>query len=232
MAVGTRRRGDGRRPLTRERVLGAAMALADADGLGAVTMQGIGRRLGVEAMSLYRHVANKEDILDDLVDLVMAEVELPPAEEGWRQAMRRRAVSARHVFARHPWAIGLVESRARPGPSTLRHQEAVLRVLLEAGFSGLEAARAYSLLDSYIYGFALQEASLPFDDAEGQARLGEEILGRGQYDAYPSMARVASEFLAAGPEAGVFEWGLDLILDGVALARGAAARQGRRRSPA
>ncbi len=224
MVVRTRRRGDGRRSLTRERVLAAAFELADADGLGALTMQAIGRRLGVEAMSLYRHVANKEDILDGLVDLVITEVELPSADEGWRQAMRRRALSARRVFARHPWAIGLVESRARPWPSTLRHHEAVLGVLLEAGFSGVQAAQTYSLLDSYIYGFASQEASLPFDDAEGQARLGEEMLGRLSSDTYPSMARVATEFLAAGPDLGLFEWGLDLILDGVERAVGVAAR--------
>jgi AcrR family transcriptional regulator len=204
------------------------LELADTDGLGALTMQGVGRRLGVEAMSLYRHVENKDEILDGLVDLVVGEVELPPSGIGWKQAMQVRAISAHRVFTRHAWAIGLVESRSRPGAATLRHHDAVLGVLLDAGFSGVQAARAYSVLDSYIYGFALQAASLPFDDAEGQARLGEEFLGRLPVDTYPSMARVASEFLAAGPDLGVFEFGLDLILDGIERDRRATSRRSRR----
>jgi AcrR family transcriptional regulator len=193
-------------------------------------MHSLGRRLGVEAMSLYRHVVDKEDILDGLVDLVVSEIELPPRDQGWRQAMRVRALSAHRAFTRHPWAIGLVESRTRPGTSTLRHHEAVLGTLLAAGFSGVEAARAYSVLDSYIYGFALQEANLPFDDAEGQARLGDELLGRLPEADYPSMVRVASEFLAAGPDVGMFAYGLDLILDGIERdhqAAGATAGTGR-----
>ncbi len=225
--VRTRRPRAGRQPLTRERILAAALELADADGLGAVTMQGVGRRLGVEAMSLYRHVDSKDDILDGLVDLVVAEVELPLSAQGWKRAQRVRAVSAHRVFARHPWAIGLVESRTRPGAATLRHHEAVLGVLLDAGFTGVQAARAYSLLDSYIYGFALQEASLPFDDAESQARLDEEMLGRLSAETYPSIVRVATEFMAAGPDVGLFESGLDLILDGIERDH-RARRSGRR----
>jgi AcrR family transcriptional regulator len=196
-------------------VLRAALELADDGGIGAVTMQRVGSRLGVEAMSLYRHVENKDDILDELVDLVVSEIETPSSAEGWRLAMRRRAISARHVFRRHRWAIGLVESRTRPGAATLRHHEAVLTTLLEAGFSGVMAARTYTLLDSYIYGFASQEMSLPFDDPEEQARLGQDMLGQLPADEYPSMRRVALEFLAAGADPAAFEFGLDLILEGV-----------------
>jgi len=210
-------------------VLHAALEVADEGGLGAVTMQGVGRRLGVEAMSLYRHVENKEDVLDGLVDLVVGEIELPTSADGWKSAMRRRAISARRVFARHRWAIGLVESRARPGAATLRHHEAVLAVLLEAGFSELMAAQAYTLLDSYIYGFALQETSLPFDDPEGQARLGEAMLPQLLPDEYPNMRRVALSFLGSGADIDVFGVGLDLVLDGVERMR---ARNGRGPAPA
>lgn len=209
------RRWRDRTPLSRERVLLAALELADESGLGAVTMQRVGRRLGVEAMSLYRHVRNKEDILDGLVDLVVAEIALPTSEDGWRAALRQRALSARHVFARHRWAIGLVESRTRPGAPTLRHHEAVLAALVGAGFSSVMAARAYTLLDSYIYGFALQETSLPFDDAEAQAQLGKTMLPQLRADEYPTMRRVALEFLAAGTDHAVFEFGLDLLLEGL-----------------
>lgn len=209
-----RRRSD-RDPLSRERVLRAALVLADEGGLASVTMQRVGRTLGVEAMSLYRHVRNKEDILDGLVDHVVAEIDLPTSADGWRAALRQRAMSARRVFARHPWAVGLFESRARPGAATLRHHEAVLSALLEAGFSGVMAACAYTLLDSYIYGFALQEASLPFDDPEGQAQVGEAMLPQLPAGEYPAMRRVALEFLEAGADLAVFEIGLDLILDGL-----------------
>jgi AcrR family transcriptional regulator len=196
-------------------VLRAAFELADEGGLGAVTMHSVGRRLGVEAMSLYRHVENKEDILNGLVDLVVAEIELPTSADGWRPQLRRRALSARRVFARHRWAIGLVESRTRPGAATLRHHEAVLATLLGAGFSGVMAAQAYNLLDSYIYGFALQEASLPYDDPVAQAQLGQVMLQQLPADVYPNMVRVTMEFLESGADLAAFEFGLDLVLDGI-----------------
>ncbi len=138
-----------RLPLTRERVLRAALALADEGGIEALTMRGLGQALGVEAMSLYNHVANKEEVLDGLVDLVFGEIELR-CDRGWKQAMRRRAISAREALARHRWAIGLMESRVHPGPANLRHHDSVLRCLREAGFSMAMAAHAYSPLDSYI----------------------------------------------------------------------------------
>jgi AcrR family transcriptional regulator len=201
-------------------VLKGALELADEGGLGSLTMHAIGQRLGVKAMSLYRHVQNKDDILDGLVDLIVFEIELPVSGADWKAALRERAISARQVFARHRWAIGLVESRTRPGSVTLRHHEWVLAVLLEAGFSGTMAAHAYNLLDSYIYGFALQEANLPFETLEEQAQVGQAMLQQLAADAYPAMAQVASEFLESGADyAAEFEFGLDLILDGIERAK-------------
>ena len=151
-----------RLPLTRERVLRAAVALADREGV-AVSMRKLAKELGVEAMSLYHHVAGKNALLDGMVDHVFSEIDLPAAEQGWKAAMRQRAISARAALRRHPWAIALMESRSTPGPANLRHHDAVIGCLRQAGFSVALTAHAYSILDAYIYGFALQEASLPFD---------------------------------------------------------------------
>ncbi|MDQ3937651.1 MAG: TetR/AcrR family transcriptional regulator C-terminal domain-containing protein [Chloroflexota bacterium] len=209
-----------RQPLTREMVLRAALDLADQGGLESLTMQNIGQRLGVKAMSLYRHVANKDDILDGLVDLIVSDIDLPASGADWKTALRQRAISARQVFARRRWAIGLVESRTRPGAATLRHHESVLGVLLEAGFSSEMSAHAYNLLDSYIYGFALQEANLPFDTPEQQAQVAQVMLQELPADEYPNMARVATAFIESGADYGAeFEFGLDLILDGIERAR-------------
>ena len=125
-------------------------------------MRKLAQELGVEAMSLYHHVANKDDILDGIVDVVFSEIDLPTNDIDWRAAMRQRAISARQALRRHPWATGLMESRSTPGPATLRHHDAVLGILRNAGFSIELAAHAFSVLDSYVYGFALQESSLPF----------------------------------------------------------------------
>lgn len=206
--------GKRRRRLSRQRVLAAALELADRDGLGALTMERLGRRLGVEAMSLYRHVRNKDDLLDGVVDLVFTQIEPPSPEAGWRQAMRDRGMSLRAVLARHPWAISLLESRTNPGPANLNHREAVLAVLLGAGFSAAVATHINNALDSYIYGFAVQEASLPFGTAEELAEVGEQILAGMPAEQYPHLARVARELLDAGFDyAAEFEWGLDLLLD-------------------
>jgi AcrR family transcriptional regulator len=209
-------------------VLQAALALADEGGLDALTMQGIGRRIGAEAMSLYRHVRNKNEILDGLVDLVFAEIELPEGTD-WRAVIRTRALSARAVFARHPWAVGLMDAASRPGPANLRHHDAVLGVLRSAGFSSASASHAYSLLDSYIYGFAIQERSLPIADPETMPEVAAAFLGRLPTAEYPNLARVAADLMAAGYDYGAeFEFGLELILDGLERTRDA----GTRRSPA
>ena len=213
-----------RTPLTRQRVLRAAVALADRGGVGALSMRKLAQELGVEAMSLYHHVANKDDILDGIVDVVFGEIELPTGEAGWEAAMRRRSVSAREALRRHPWAIGLMESRRSPGPANIRHHDAVLGVLRNAGFPVELAAHAYSLLDSYIYGFALQEASLPFHTPEETAEVAQEIMAAFPADDYPHLAEIATEHvLQPGYDYGnEFLYGLDLILDGLARARAAA----------
>jgi AcrR family transcriptional regulator len=203
----------GRRPrVSREQVLDAALELADEGGLAAVTMASVGARLGVEAMSLYRHIGNKEEMLDGLVDRVFAEIEVPADARDWRDALRRRAVSARAALRRHPWAIGLMESRAQPGPATLGHHDAMTAILLNAGFDGNGVVRGYNLLDSYIYGFALQEATLPFSSPEEMASMSEQMLAA-VADAYPHLATVQRELVGSGFDyADEFEAGLDIIL--------------------
>jgi AcrR family transcriptional regulator len=204
-----------RAPLSRDQVLQAAVALADEGGVGALSMRKLGQVLGVEAMSLYNHVAGKADLLDGMIDVVFSEIGLPPAVGGWKSAMRTRALSARAVLGRHRWAIGLMESRKTPGPATLRHHDAVLGCLRGAGFSVELTAHAYSLLDSYIYGFALQEASLPFGTSEETAQVTKEIAGQMLADEYPYLAELATaHVLQPGYQYGSeFEIGLDLVLD-------------------
>src|SRR5215831_18372293 len=182
-----------REPLRRGQVLRAAVELADQGGIGAVSMRKLGQVLGVEAMSLYNHVANKSDLLDGMIDIVFSEIGLPAGDSGWKQAMRQRAISAREVLGRHRWAIGLMESRRSPGPATLRHHDAVLGCLRRAGFSVEMTAHAYSLLDSYIYGFALQEASLPFGTAEETAQVTQHIAGQMPAGEYPHLTELAVE---------------------------------------
>ena len=207
-------RRPGRRPrVSQDQVLDAALELADEGGLAAVTMASVGARLGVEAMSLYRHIGNKEEMLDGLVDRVFAEIEVPADARDWRDALRRRAVSARAALRRHPWAIGLMESRAQPGPATLGHHDAMVAILLRAGFDGRGTVRVYNLLDSYIYGFALQEATLPFSSPEEMASMSEQMLAA-VADAYPHLATVQRELVGSGfVYADEFEAGLDIILD-------------------
>ena len=206
-----------RPPLNRRRVLQAAVGLADTGGIESLTMRKLGEALGVEAMSLYNHVANKGDLLDGMVDVVFDEIDVPGTGGDWKQAMRRRACSVREALGRHRWAIGLMESRPSPGPATLRHHDAVLGCLRAAGFSLEMTAHAYALLDSYIYGFALQEASLPFDNAEETVEVAQDILGRFAPDQYPHLTELAVEHvLKPGYTfAEEFEIGLDIILDGL-----------------
>lgn len=207
--------------LNRDRVLRAAIALADAGGIESLTMRKLGVELGIEAMSLYHHVANKDDLLDGMIDGVFAEVDLPTGDVDWRTAMRRRAISAREVLSRHRWATGLMESRTTPGPATLRHHDTVIGTLRGAGFSIEMAAHAFSALDSYIYGFALQEASLPFDTAEETAKVAQMIMARFSSGEYPHLTELTvTHVLQPGYDYGdEFEFGLDLILDGLDRAR-------------
>jgi AcrR family transcriptional regulator len=202
--------------LSRERVLRGAIAVADAGGFGSLTMRSLAKELGVKPMSLYYHVANKEEILDGIVDIVFGEIELPSADPDWRSAMRHRAVSARSALGRHPWATPLMESRRNPGPATLRHHDSMIGVFRRAGFSVEMAAHAYSLLDAYVYGFALEEASLPFD-SETAPEVAEAIMAQFPSDAYPYLAELTMEHvLQPGYDYGdEFAFGLDLILDGL-----------------
>src|SRR6516162_8915268 len=212
--------GAHRAPLSRDRVLRAAVALADTSGISALSMRKLGEALGVEAMSLYNHVASKGDLLDGMIDIVFSEIDLPAGDGDWKAVMRRRAISARQVLRRHPWAIGLMESRTTPGPATLRHHDAVLGCLRRAGFSLELTAHAYSLLDSYIYGFALQEAGLPFGTGEEAAQVAQEISAQFASGQYPYLTEIAmAHVVRPGYDyADEFEIGLDLILDSLQAA--------------
>jgi len=203
----------GRKPrVSRDQVLDAALEIADEGGLAAVTMTNVGARLGVEAMSLYRHIGNKEEMLDGLVDRVYGEIEVPADATDWREALRRQAVSAHAVLRRHPWAIAVMESRAQPGPANLGHHDAMVGILFRAGFDGPSAVRVYNLLDSYIYGFALQEATLPFSSPEEMEEQSAQMLAA-MADAYPNLATVQRELVGKGfVYAEEFEAGLDIIL--------------------
>ncbi len=210
-----------RAPLTRERVLHAAIDLADQSGIASLSMRKLAQMLGVEAMSLYNHVAKKDDILNGMVDLVFSQISLPARGQDWKAAMRQRAISARAVLTRHPWAIGLMESRSRPGPATLRHHDAVIGSLREAGFSIALTAHAFSLIDSYIYGFALQQTSLPFQTPAEAAGMAELFLRQFPAEAYPHLAELTLQHvLRPGYDYTLeFEFGLDLILDGLERVR-------------
>jgi AcrR family transcriptional regulator len=199
----------------------AAFDRTDEDGIGSLSMRKLAQELGVEAMSLYRHVRNKGEIVDGMIDLVFGEIGLPHIGVDWKTAMRARAISAREVLARHPWAIGLMESRSTPGPATLQHHDAVIGCLLEAGFSIPMAAHAYSVLDSYIYGFALQQASLPFKAPDEAVEVADSIWRQFPADAYPHLTELTVQHvLQPGyDDADEFAYGLDLILDGLERVR-------------
>jgi AcrR family transcriptional regulator len=208
-----------RQPLSRERVLRAAVALADEGGFESVTMRKLAKELGVEAMSLYNHVANKDDLLDGMIDIVFGEIEPPSTEVNWKAALHKRAVSTRDALARHRWAIGLMEGRTNHGPANLRLHNAVLGCLRVAGFSIEMAVHAYSVQDAYIYGFALQERDMSSEsatdfaaEAERQMREYAAVLGD-----YPHLVEVVGGYIAnTGYDyATEFVFGLDLILDGL-----------------
>ena len=202
--------------LNRERILLAAVEIADERGVGAVTMREVASTLGVEAMSLYNHVANKDDMLDGMVNLVAEEFDLPEDLDDWREAMRRRAISAHRVFGRHPWAPALFDSRGSSGPSGLRYYDWVLGILTRAGFRIEDAARAFSLFDSYIYGFGIQQSNF---SAEGDASLEERAEAMLAYipaETYPYLHQMASQAMQTGYDAEAdFEFGLEIILDGL-----------------
>lgn len=216
-----------RPPLSRQRALEAAVAVADTDGLAALTMRRLAQDLGVEAMSLYHHVANKDDILDGMVDLVFSEIAIPPDDVDWKTALRVRSHSVRSALTRHPWAVAVIESRATPGVANLRHHDAVLGCLRGAGFSIPLTAHAYSVLDAYIYGFVLQEIQLPFDSGGGVQETTGAILDAMPLSDYPHLAELAMEHVMKPgyAYADEFDYGLDLVLDGLESALKAEKRR-------
>lgn len=208
-----------RNTLSRDRVVAGAIALADAEGLDALTIRTLAERLGVRPMALYHHIANKDELLDAIVDVVHGEVHLPTGDN-WRDELAERSRSMRAVLGRHRWALGLMETRASPGPATIASHEAVLGVLFAAGFSTPATAHAYAVLDAFVYGFALQESML---DAVGLGTATDELLEQMDFSASPHMAAFAADH-AAAPDydfGDSFEVGLTIVLDGIAgLRRG------------
>ena len=223
MAIRALSTGATRKPLSRKRVLRAAIAHADKRGLNELSMRKLAEVLGVAPMALYRHIANKDDLIDAMIDVVFTEIELPARDADWRAAMRQRAISVRDALERHRWAIGLMESRLHPGPANLRHHDAVLGNLRAAGFSVEMTAHAYSVLDSYIYGFALTKMNLPFENGRGDVPdIAKGMLEPFPANSYPNLVEFITDH-AMKPSyeySKEFEYGLDLILDGLESARG------------
>lgn len=202
-------------PLSRERILAMAMPLVDQGGLAALSMRQLAQALGVKAMSLYNHVANKDDIIDGLVDIVVSEIELPSLDMDWKLAMRRRANSAHNVLLRHPWAAIALMSRLNVGPAMLRYIDATLGCLVEAGFSYEMADHGWNAIDSHIYGFTLQELNFPLQAAEYSA-VAESFVAHIPVDQYPYMHKLTRQVIN-GSYSGLhdFKFGLDLILHGL-----------------
>jgi AcrR family transcriptional regulator len=204
-----------RPPLTRERVLRAAIELADEAGIEALSMRKLGQELGVEAMSLYNHVANKDDILGGMVDIVMGEIELPAAGAEWKAAIRSTAKSAYEVLLRHPWSASLVLSGPGVSYARLRYMDAVLGSLRNGGFSAEITDHAYHALDSHIMGFTLWQVGI----SAGLVNISSvtDFLEQLDQEAYPHLAEHAQQHLKErSPEdEGEFAFGLDLILDGL-----------------
>jgi AcrR family transcriptional regulator len=211
----TQRTGKGRTSLTRDRIVEAAVALADAGGFDSLSMRNLAAELGAAPMALYRHVTNKEDLLDGMVDVVFGEM-YPPAIGGdWKSELRKRGISARAALQRHPWAVGLMETRLHPGPASAVHHNATMGCLREAGFPFREAVHAYNLLDSYTYGFALQEQTIPFETPEESAEMAKTTVGE-QGPEYPYLAEVVVELAKKGYDyTEEFEFGLGFVLDGL-----------------
>ena len=216
-----------RTPLDRGRILATAVQIADERGVGAVTMREVGSRLGVEAMSLYNHVANKDDILDGMLDLVIDQFHLPADAGNWREAMHARALSARLVFGSHPWAPSLLDSRGSSGPSRLRYYDWVLGTLMEAGFSLEDAARAFSLLDSYVYGFGIQQSNFSGEGEASSEEMAAALLEAIPPEDYPHLHRMTVHAMQVGYDAETdFEFGLGIILDGLERSLAATRRCG------
>ncbi|TCC46318.1 TetR family transcriptional regulator [Kribbella pittospori] len=213
MSTETGSKTERRVPLNRELVLRAAVALADRDGIESLTMRKLGLALGVKAMALYNHVRNKDDILDGIVDLVLGDIDVPPAGTHWKTAMRQRSISAHEVLLEHPWAAMLIMSRFNIGPGMTRYLDATLGRLRAGGFSVTGALDAWHTLDSHLFGFTLQQLNLPFG-ADEAPQMSADVLDAIPIDDYPHVIEVISHVMQHG-RAEDFELGLDLILDGL-----------------
>ena len=213
---------DRRVPLTKDRVLRAAISLADDGGIGSLAMRKLGQALGVEAMSLYNHVASKDDLLDGIADHVLNQIDLPATGSDWETAIWKCAISAHTALAAHPWACNLIMSIPRPLPARLRYMDSVLRCLRQAGFSAAATYRGYHALDSHILGFTLWEAGHAIASTDEIADFLPMLTSQG----YPYLAEHAAQHLA-GPgdeeseEGDEFEFGLRLIVDGLSRMRSA-----------
>jgi AcrR family transcriptional regulator len=212
--------GETRTPLNRDRVLHAALELADSSGVEALTMRRLGDELGFEAMSLYRHVANKKDLFDGMLDLVLAEWQPPDREGDWSNSIRTSAVSVHSALRRHRWAAGLLMTGSHLRPARLRYMDRLLATLREGGYDEAATYHVYHLLDGYIFGFSLWEiayTAVPLD-AEAVTKVLQSI----PWDEYPQLAEHRDQHMTDGPhrEANAFEIGLDLILDGLAARLG------------
>jgi AcrR family transcriptional regulator len=209
-------RTEPRLPLSRDRILRAALELVDEGGIESLTMRKLGHALGFEAMSLYNHVANKDDVINGILDLVLAETEPPPAEGDWDAAVRSSAISVHDALGRHPWACNLVMSPGHVLPARLRYMDSLLGRLREAGFSAETTYHAYHVLDAHIFGFSMWQASHSYSPAEvtDMVAMFERMI---PVDVYPHLHEHAEQHLRDGPhrEVSAFELGLDLILEGL-----------------
>lgn len=207
-----------RNSLTRERVIESARALADAHGLDALTIRALATHLGVKPMSIYHYVANKEQLLDALVDSVFEEFYPPDPDAPWRTELASRARSVRAVISHHPWALAILETRTHPSQANLNGHEAVLEVLHRAGFTTEAAAHAYAILDAFVFGFVLQDImlrSIQLDTSADELRAGMDL------NDHPRLMEIAAFYVQAEayPLDGTFEVGLEIALDGIAQLR-------------
>jgi AcrR family transcriptional regulator len=204
-------------PLTPDRVIHGAVALADEIGIDAFTIRKLADAIDVKPMTIYHHLPNKEAIIDGMVNQVFSEIDLPPTDLDWRAAIMLRSRSMRLVLAKHPWASPLMESRTSPGMATLQHHDAVLGCFRAAGFSLELTGHAYAVIDAFLYGFALQEATLPATGGDEMSELAASIADQMPVDDFPRFAEFTIEHvLQPGYDFGnEFEFGLNLILDGI-----------------
>lgn len=210
-----------RQSLTRARIISGAVMLADDIGVDALTIRKLATALNVKPMTIYHYVPNKGSIIDGMVDEVFNEIDLPPVNTDWKIAIRKRSTSARAVLGKHPWAVPLMESRRTPGPATLQHHNAVLGCLRSGGLSVEMTAHAYAVIDAFIYGFAIQEASMPATSGNEMADLADSIIESLPVDEYPHLMELTTEhILKPGYDFGnEFEFGLNLILEGLDKSR-------------